>query len=129
MEIPQDLHYTREHEWIRIEGDVGWIGITDFAQSQLGDIVLVELPPAGSDLAKGDSFGVVESVKTVSDLYAPVSGKILESNDLLLESPEVVNEDPYGEGWIAKIKISNTTDLKDLLDAKAYQAYIEEEQA
>jgi len=129
MENPADLKYTKEHEWIRVEGDSGLIGITDFAQSQLGDIVLVELPQLGSALAKGDSFGVVESVKTVSDLYAPVSGTVVELNDLLLESPELVNEDPYGEGWIAKVKFTHPDDLSDLLDAAAYHRYVEEEQA
>lgn len=129
MDCPSDLRYTKEHEWIRIEGDTGLVGITDFAQSQLGDIVLVELPQVGLEISKADSFGVVESVKTVSDLYAPVGGKVLEVNDMLLESPELVNEDPYGEGWIVKFKILDTADLKDLMDAKSYQAYVEEDQA
>lgn len=129
MDCPKDLLYTKEHEWIRVDGESGWIGITDYAQSQLGDIVLVELPKLGEKMGKNDSFGVVESVKTVSDLYAPVSGEVVEVNDGLLGSPEIVNEDPYGEGWIAKVALSSKGDLNELMNADAYRAYLEEEQA
>lgn len=129
MEFPADLRFTKDHEWIRVDGETGWIGITDYAQQQLGDIVLVELPSDGQELNKGDSFGVVESVKTVSDLYCPVAAKVIEGNDVLLESPEIVNEDPYGEAWIIKIKLKNPKDVAELMDAAAYRAYIEEEQA
>ncbi len=126
MNFPEDLKYTSEHEWVRIEGDVATVGITDYAQDQLGDIVFVELPEEGETIEKGDTFGVVESTKSVSDLYVPVSGAVLESNDPLLDTPEIINEDPYGEGWMIRIKVSDPTELKELLDAKAYQKMIVE---
>jgi glycine cleavage system H protein len=129
MNLPKDLKFTSEHEWVRLEGDVATVGITDYAQEQLGDIVFVELPEEGEALEKGDTFGVVESTKSVSDLYVPLSGKVIESNDPLLDTPEVINEDPYGEGWMIKIKITDTGEVEKLLNAQAYQKWIEEEGA
>lgn len=128
MNFPEDLKYTTEHEWIRVEGDIATVGITDFAQEQLGDIVFVELPEEDESIEKGDTFGVVESTKSVSDLYVPLSGTVVESNDPLLDSPEVINEDPYGEGWMIRIKLKSPDEVKELLDAKAYQKLIEEEE-
>lgn len=129
MNIPDDLKFTSGHEWIRVEENVVTIGITDFAQDQLGDIVFVELPEGGESVEKGDTFGVVESTKSVSDLFAPISGKVIETNDPLLDSPEVINEDPYGEGWMIKVQMKNPDDIEPLLDAKGYQKYLEEESA
>lgn len=126
MNFPEDLKYTTEHEWVRIEGDVATVGITDYAQDQLGDIVFVELPEEGEEIEKGDTFGVVESTKSVSDLYVPLSGVVLESNDPLLDSPEIINEDPYGEGWMIRIKIKSKDEIVDLLDAPNYQKTVEE---
>lgn len=128
MEFPDDVKYTREHEWVRVEGNTAVVGITDYAQEQLGDIVYVEPPEEGEIVAKGDSLGVVESVKSVSDVYAPVSGKISEANDLK-DNPEIVNEDPFSEGWIAKIEMSDTSELNDMLSAKEYEAFVNEEKA
>jgi glycine cleavage system H protein len=128
MNFPEDLKYTTEHEWIRVDGDIATVGITDFAQEQLGDIVFVELPEEEESIEKGDTFGVVESTKSVSDLYVPLTGTVIESNDPLLDSPEVINEDPYGEGWMIRIKIKSPDEIKELLDAKAYQKLIEEEE-
>jgi glycine cleavage system H protein len=128
MEFPEDLKYSREHEWVLVEENVVTVGITDFAQEQLGDVVFVELPAVGDSVTKDEAFGVVESVKAVSDIYAPVSGTVVEINDDLPESPEMINEDPYGDGWIIKIEISDRTDLDDLLDAVAYQQYVEEQE-
>ncbi|KAB2841746.1 glycine cleavage system protein GcvH, partial [bacterium] len=105
MNFPEDLKYTTEHEWVRIEGDVATVGITDYAQEQLGDIVFVELPEEEETIDKGDTFGVVESTKSVSDLYVPLTGAVVETNDPLLDSPEIINEDPYGEGWMIRIKL------------------------
>lgn len=124
MEFPQDLKYTKEHEWIRVEGNVAIIGITEFAQGELGDIVYVEVETLDETLGKDEVFGSVEAVKTVSDLYMPVSGTITEFNEGLEETPEVVNEDPYGEGWMIKVEMSNLEELNDLMDATAYQAEI-----
>ena len=126
MNTPNDLKYTSEHEWVKLDGDIATVGITDYAQDQLGDIVFVELPDEGETLEKGDTFGVVESTKSVSDLYVPLSGTVIESNDPLLDSPEILNEDPYGEGWMIKIKINNKAEVSELLDAKNYQKQIEE---
>jgi len=120
MKIPENVKYTKDHEWIRVEGEFGWIGITDFAQGELGDIVFVELPKVGTKLVKGKSFGTIEAVKAVSDLYAPVAGEVLELNKAVQNSPEVVNKDPYGEGWMVKVKVSEMGDLGSLLDAGAY---------
>ena len=124
MNVPSELKYTKEHEWIRVEGEEAFVGITDYAQSQLGDIVFVECETVGDALESGDTFGTVEAVKTVSDLYLPVGGEILEFNERLEGEPELVNKDPYGEGWIVKIKINDPAELDGLLGADAYKALI-----
>ena len=124
MAVPGDLQYTKSHEWVRVEDGVATIGITDHAQDELGDVVFVELPETGATLAPGDSFGAVESVKAVSDLYSPVGGEVVEVNSALEDSPEKINEDPYGEGWILKLQIS---DEGDLLSAADYEKLLEEE--
>jgi glycine cleavage system H protein len=124
MNVPENLKYTKEHEWARIEGDIATIGITDYAQGELGDIVYLELPEVGSEVAKEESFGTVEAVKAVSDLYAPLSGEVVEVNDALQDAPETVNSDPYGEGWLIKIKIKNPGEIEDLLDSTDYKALI-----
>jgi glycine cleavage system H protein len=128
MEVPKDLLYTLEHEWIRVDGKNAVIGITHFAQEQLGDIVFVELPEVGSELEKESPFGVVESVKTVSDLYAPASGKITKVNKELETNPEQVNNEPYGVGWIVEIELSDEQGLESLLDPDAYNEQCEKEQ-
>jgi glycine cleavage system H protein len=127
MKLPEDLLYTESHEWVREEGSHATMGITDFAQSQLKDIVFVEVPEVGSTFKKGDSLGVVESVKTVADLYSPLSGKIVETNAGLKDHPQYVNEDPYGKGWIVKIEMEDKGELKGLLSAKNYQGTLPEE--
>lgn len=119
--IPADLKYTKTHEWVRLEGDVATIGITDFAQSELGDVVFVELPNAGRSLAVGDSFGSVESVKTVSDVYAPIAGEVVESNEALGAQSELINSDPYGKGYMIKIRV-NSADVDGLMSADEYKA-------
>ncbi|HEX6334601.1 MAG TPA: glycine cleavage system protein GcvH [Flavisolibacter sp.] len=124
MNIPESLRYTKEHEWIRMEGETAVIGITDFAQHELGDIVYVEIETVGKDLSAGEVFGTVEAVKTVSDLYLPVAGTISELNPKLNTSPDLVNTDPYGEGWMVKMKVANKADVDALMDAAAYQALI-----
>jgi glycine cleavage system H protein len=124
MNFPENLRYTKDHEWLRLEGDTATIGITDFAQRELGDIVYVEVETIGKELNSGDVFGTVEAVKTVSDLYLPVSGTILELNPALNGSPELVNSDPYGEGWMVKMKVSSTADVDALMDAAAYQQVV-----
>jgi glycine cleavage system H protein len=124
MNIPQDLKYTQDHEWVRIEGDEATVGITDFAQHELGDIVYVEVETEGETLAKEAVFGTVEAVKTVSDLFVPLSGEIIAFNDALEDTPELVNDDPYGEGWIVKIKLNNLSEIEDLLSDEGYQAVI-----
>jgi len=124
MNIPQDLKYTQDHEWVRIEGDEATVGITNFAQNELGDIVYVEVETVGDNLAKESVFGTVEAVKTVSDLFLPLSGEIIAFNDQLEDTPELVNEDPYGEGWIVKIKLSDTSEIDGLLSNEGYQAVI-----
>ena len=124
MSIPNNLKYTKEHEWILVEGNVGTIGVTDYAQGELGDVVYVDIDPALSEIKKGESIGTIEAVKTVSDIFAPFSGKVIELNSEIKDSPELVNSDPYGKGWMLKVEISNTADLADLLDASAYQALI-----
>ena len=124
MNVPAELKYTKEHEWIRVEGEEAVVGITDYAQSQLGDIVFVECETVGDALEAGETFGTVEAVKTVSDLYLPVAGEVLEFNGELEGEPELVNKDPYGRGWIVKIKISDETELDGLLNADAYKAII-----
>ena len=127
MEFPEDLKYSKEHEWVLVEDNVATVGITDYAQDQLGDIVFVELPAIGDKVSKEDAFGVVESVKAVSDIYAPVSGKVLEVNDDLPDNPEMVNEDPYGDGWLIKIEMNDPDELQDLLTAAEYEEYVAEE--
>jgi len=124
MNIPQELKYTKDHEWVKIEGDTATIGVTDFAQGELGDIVYVEVETLDETLDKEEVFGTVEAVKTVSDLYMPLSGEIIEFNDSLEDEPEKVNEDPYGEGWMIKIKLSDTSELEDLLSADEYKEVI-----
>jgi glycine cleavage system H protein len=126
LSIPEELQYTRSHEWVRTEGDTATIGITDHAQDELGDIVFVELPEEGATFDAGDSFGTVESVKAVSDLYTPVGGEVVEVNAALNDSPEKINEDPYGEGWIVKIQVSGDADL---LSASDYEQILEEEES
>ena len=121
MNIPAELKYTKDHEWAKIEGDVVTIGITDYAQGELGDVVFVELPAAGDTVEKGNSFGTIEAVKAVADLFSPISGEVVEVNNLLEDAPETVNKDPYGDGWMVKIKLSDTTELDELLDAGAYE--------
>lgn len=121
MSVPTNLKYTKEHEWILIEGDVATIGITDFAQGELGDIVYVEIETVGETLNKDEVFGSVEAVKTVSDLFMPVSGEILALNEALEGNPEAVNKDPYGEGWMIKVRVSDPAELDQLMDAEAYQ--------
>ena len=124
MEINENLSYTNDHEWIKIDGNTALVGITDFAQSELGDIVFIEVETIGEDLNKNEVFGTVEAVKTVSDLFIPVSGKVLEFNSALEDNPELVNESPYEEGWIVKMEISNLDEISDLLDSKAYKSLI-----
>jgi glycine cleavage system H protein len=124
LTIPEDLQYTKSHEWVLIEGDTATIGITDHAQDELGDVVFVELPDEGATFDAGESFGTVESVKAVSDLYAPVGGEVVEVNSTLEDAPENINEDPYGEGWIVKLR---TTDEADLLSPEEYEKVVEEE--
>lgn len=124
MNVPENLSYTKDHEWLRVEGEFAYVGITDFAQSELGDIVFIEIETKGESLSKEDVFGTIEAVKTVSDLFMPVSGEILEVNPALEESPEVVNKDPYGKGWMIKIKMSNPAEVKTLLDSSKYTALL-----
>ncbi|MEC7822216.1 MAG: glycine cleavage system protein GcvH [Candidatus Neomarinimicrobiota bacterium] len=124
MNIPENLLYTSEHEWIKIDGEIATIGITDFAQGELGDIIFLEFPDLNSVFNTGDIFGTIEAVKTVSDLYMPIDGKICEVNDILNDNPEKVNEDPYEEGWMVKIKIDKNISLDGLLDAKKYNQLI-----
>ena len=124
MTFPENLKYTKEHEWILVEGDTAKVGITDFAQRELGDIVYVEVDTEGEELDKEEVFGTVEAVKTVSDLFMPVSGEVIEFNEALEDEPELINKDPYGKGWIIKVKMNNMDDLADLLDAKDYQKNI-----
>ena len=125
MTLPENLKYTQEHEWISVEGEVALVGITSFAQGELGDIVFVEIETEGETLDKGETFGTIEAVKTVSDLFMPVGGKVLEINPTLEASPELVNKDPYGAGWLIKISITNAAELDELLSAKDYQAMLE----
>jgi len=127
MEFPEELKYTEEHEWVMVEDDVVTVGISDFAQDQLGDVVFVELPAVGTIVEAGKPFGVVESVKAVSDVYAPVSGEVVEINEELPDSPEAINTSPYDDGWMIKIKLSAPAELAELMDADAYQEFIEEE--
>jgi glycine cleavage system H protein len=124
MNFPENLKYTTEHEWMRIEGQYGWIGITDYAQSELGDVVFVEIPAVGTKVEKGKSFGTIEAVKAVSDLFAPVAGEIAEVNAEVKDHPEIVNKDPYGNGWMVKITITDLTQVSTLLNVQAYKSLI-----
>ncbi len=124
MNFPENLKYTKDHEWIAIDGDTATIGISDFAQRELGDIVYVEVDTEGEELDKDEVFGTVEAVKTVSDLFMPIAGEVLEFNEALEDEPELINKDPYGDGWIIKIKITNPDEVNDLLDAEAYKKNI-----
>ena len=126
MEFPEDLKYTREHEWVLIDGSTATIGITDHAQHQLGDVVFVELPAVGDRVERSEAFGVVESTKAVSDVYAPLSGEVAEINDDLPDNPELINEDPYGDGWMVKITLGDKADLEDLMTADEYRKFIED---
>ncbi|HGY57005.1 MAG TPA: glycine cleavage system protein GcvH [Caldithrix abyssi] len=124
MNIPAELKYTKDHEWVKIDGDVATVGITDYAQGELGDVVFVELPAEGDTVEQGGTFGTIEAVKAVADLFSPVSGEVTEVNGALEDAPETVNKDPYGDGWMVKIKISDASQLDELLDAAAYQELV-----
>jgi glycine cleavage system H protein len=127
MEFPEDVRYTEQHEWVRIEGSRARVGISDYAQDALGDVVYVDIPEIGSEVKAGEPFGEVESTKSVSDVYAPLSGTVIERNAALVEAPEVVNEDPYGEGWMIVIELSDASEAGGLLDASAYRSFTEKE--
>jgi glycine cleavage system H protein len=124
MKIPENVKYTKDHEWVRIEGKIGIIGITDYAQGELGDVVFIDIDTDIKEISKGTSFGTIEAVKTVSDIFAPFSGKVIEINKMLSDSPEKVNSDPYGEGWMIKAELNNPADLNDLLEASQYRSLI-----
>lgn len=124
MNIPENLKYTNDHEWVLVNGNIGTIGVTDYAQGELGDVVFVDIDPNLAEVKKGKSVGTIEAVKTVSDMYAPFSGKVVEINSKLANNPEIINTDPYGDGWMMKIEISDTSELEDLLDAAGYKALI-----
>ena len=125
MNIPSDLKYTKDHEWVRVNGNEATVGITEFAQKELGDIVFVEVETLNENLEEGETFGTIEAVKTVSDLFMPLEGTVIEYNEDLADTPEIINKDPYGAGWIIKVTIKNTSDLENLLDAAAYTALLE----
>jgi len=125
--IPADLRYTKEHEWVRVEGDIGTVGITDYAQDQLGDVVFVSLPDPGAQLSQMAVFGEIESVKAVSELYSPVSGEVTEANQALADKPELVNESPYGDGWIMKVRLADPAEIEQLLTAEQYEQYLAQE--
>lgn len=127
MNFPANLYYSKDHEWVEIDGNRARIGITDYAQESLGDIVFVELPQVGDELAAGDSFGVVESVKSASDVYAPVGGKVVAVNEALLDAPQDINTDPYGKGWMIELELSDPGEVESLMDAGAYQELVKEE--
>ncbi|MBI4446726.1 MAG: glycine cleavage system protein GcvH [Acidobacteria bacterium] len=129
MNIPEELHYTREHEWILVEDDTGTVGVTDHAQKELGDVVFVELPQRGEEIGAGEPFGSIESVKAVSEIYSPVSGQILETNSALQETPDKINSDPYGDGWIVRLRLIDRSEIKGLLSAQDYEHYLKEELA
>jgi glycine cleavage system H protein len=124
MSIPENIKYTNDHEWVRIDGSVGTIGITDYAQGELGDVVFVDIDAGLSEISKSDAFGTIEAVKTVSDLYGPFNGKVIEINKKLAASPELINQDPFGEGWMIKVELTDPAELDDLLDAAAYKSLI-----
>jgi len=124
MNFPQDLKYTKEHEWVRVEGDAGIVGITDYAQDQLGDIVYLDLPAVGASVTKMDKMGEIESVKAVSELYSPVTGEVIDVNQEAVDSPELVNNEPYGRGWLIKVRFSNASEVDELMDASAYDEFV-----
>ena len=126
MAVPKDYKYTRTHEWVRVEGDVATIGITDFAQSELGDITYIELPPVGASLNQSDSLGVIESVKAASDIYSPISGEVIEDNTNVESTPEMVNSSPFEDAWLVKLKVTDQSQIDNLLDADAYEKLLEE---
>lgn len=128
MNFPEDLKYTNEHEWCRLKGDRATVGITDFAQDKLGDVVYVELPAVGDEVKKGESFGVVESTKAVSELFSPVTGTVVEVNSPLSDAPETINDDPYEEGWMIVVELSSPKEAEELMTASAYKKFVEEEQ-
>ena len=124
MNVPEELKYTSDHEWVKMEGALAVVGITDYAQGELGDVVFVELPEVGTEVNKGESFGTIEAVKAVADLFSPASGEIVELNEALEDTPETVNQEPFGAGWMVKIKLSDPSELNDLMDAAAYKKHI-----
>jgi glycine cleavage system H protein len=124
MNVPSDLKYTKDHEWIKVDGDKATVGITDYAQGELGDVVYVELPEEGAEVSMNETFGSIEAVKAVADLFSPVSGEVIEINEAVQDEPEKVNQDPYGAGWMAKITLSNPDELSQLMDAAAYEKHI-----
>lgn len=124
MNFPEGLKYSEEHEWIKVDGNTAYIGITDYAQGELGDIVFLDIEKGLDEISKGDSFGAIEAVKTVSDLYAPASGKVLEVNPKLADEPQLINSDPYGDGWIVKVELSDVSELDDLMDVAAYKEQV-----
>jgi glycine cleavage system H protein len=126
MNLPDDLRYTKEHEWVRVSGRIATIGISDHAQDRLGDVVYIELPKEGDEVKKDEAFGVIESVKAVSDLFSPVNGRIVEVNDPLLDSPGIVNDDPYEEGWMIKVQMSDPSDVEELMSAEEYEEFVAE---
>ncbi|MBN2729058.1 MAG: glycine cleavage system protein GcvH [Bacteroidales bacterium] len=126
MKIPDDLKYTQDHEWIRVDGEFAFVGITDFAQSELGDVVFVEVETVGEEIEKEDAFGTIEAVKTVSDMFMPVGGEIVEFNEKLQDAPDLINQDPYGDGWVIKVKMSDPSEINDLMDAETYKGHIGE---
>jgi glycine cleavage system H protein len=129
VQVEQGLRYTRTHEWARIEGDVATVGVTDYAQSELGDITYLELPQPGTRVKQGEPMGVIESVKAASDIYSPVSGEVIEANQGVVEAPEKVNQSPYGEAWLVKIRLSDPSEVESLMDAAAYEQFLVEEAA
>lgn len=126
MNIPNNVKYTETHEWVKIDGDIATVGITEYASTQLGDVVFLEIETEGEELEKGEAYGTIEAVKTVSDTYMPISGEVIEVNEVAIDDPSIVNKDPYGDGWLIKIKVSNTEEIEELLDAEKYQEKIEE---
>ncbi|MEJ2543331.1 MAG: glycine cleavage system protein GcvH [Calditrichaceae bacterium] len=124
MNIPSELKYTKDHEWVKVEGDTAIVGITDYAQSELGDVVYVELPEDGAEVSMNETFGSIEAVKAVADLFSPVSGEVIEINESIQDEPEKVNQDAYGDGWMVKIRLSNPDELSQLMDASAYEKHI-----
>ncbi len=126
MNIPENLHYTKDHEWVRVDGDEGVVGITDYAQGELGDIVFLDLPEAGDEVKINDTFGAIEAVKAAADLYSPISGEIVAINTMLEQEPELINQSPYEDGWIIRVKLADKQEIETLMDAKAYRELIEQ---